>query len=109
MGIFDQLSTGNSAVTFGNEEPDESQQEVVETQARELAELLPSIKSVLATIDAEIAAVSDIRAYMKTLGNRPTKAQLEQEYAARELFITMAERLKLNIANRVSDVEASDG
>jgi hypothetical protein len=107
MGAIDYLNTGNSGIvqTFGNEEVADSQIEAVEEQKREVSELLPSVKQILTVIDEEIAAVADIRAYMKLIGTRPTKAQIEQEYAARELFIGMAERLKTSIANKVADVE----
>ncbi len=107
---FDQLTTGNANIdTFGNEGITHEVDEAIQQQRQEAQELLPSIKAILATLDEEIAAISDIRAYLKTLGTRPTKAQIEAEYAARELYITMIERLKLNIGNRVADYEATNG
>ena len=105
MNQFDFLNTGNTGVTFGNEDTPEVLDAALQQERLEIAELLPSVQGMLATIDAEIAAVSDIRAYIKTLGVRPTKAQVEAEYAARELFISMCERMRINITNRLSDLE----
>jgi hypothetical protein len=104
---FDYLNTGNTGQTFGNEEVPQVVDEAIEEQRLELAQLLPSVQAILDTIDAEINAICDIRAYVKTLGARPTAADIKAEYAARELFIGMADRLKTNIANKVSDVERS--
>lgn len=107
---FDMLNTGMANTdTFGNETITNEVDEAIQQQRLEAQELLPSIKGILATLDAEISAVCDLRAYMKQLGTRPTKAQIEAEYAARELYITMIERLKLNIGNRVADYEATNG
>jgi len=108
---FDFLNTGNTGVvdTFGNEDVPVEVDEAIQQQRLEAQELLPSITAILATLDAEITAVSDQRSYMKSLGPKPTKTQIEDEYRARELFIDMVERLKLNIANKVADYEASNG
>ena len=103
---FDFLNTGNTGVTFGNEEVPAVTDELLQAQRLEAQELLPSIKVILATLDTEIAAVADLRAYMKELGPRPTAAVITAEYRARELFIDMVERLKINIANRVADHES---
>lgn len=107
---FDYLNTGNIGnYTFGNEELPVEVDKALQEQHLQALELLPSIKAILATLDAEIVAVSDLRAYVKQLGNRATKQDIEAEYAARELYISMVERLKLNIGNKVADYEASNG
>lgn len=105
---FDFLNTGNTGVTFGNEETTDLKQELVSEQAQQAQELLPSVKAILATLDAEIAAIADIRAYMKSLGPKPSASVVTQEYRARELYIEMIERLKLNIGNKVADYEAGN-
>lgn len=102
---FDYLSTGNTGQTFGNEEVPQVVDEAIEQQRLEIAQLLPNVQAILDTIDGEVAAVSDIRAYIKTLGTRPVATEIKAEYAARELFIAMCERMKVNITNRLADVE----
>ena len=109
MANFDQLNTGNTGMTFGNEEVSVAQDEAVAEQMHEAQLLLPSVQAIIDTIDAEVSAICDIRAYLKTLGSRASAADIKAEYAARELFIGMCERLKTNIANRVSDVEQHNG
>jgi len=109
---FDQLNTGMTGVTmdtFGNETTTPAIDKAIQQQRLEAQELLPSIKGILATLDEEIVAISDMRSYIKSLGARPTKAQIEDEYRARELHIAMIERLKMNIGNRVADYEATNG
>lgn len=104
---FDQLNTGNTGQTFGNEEVLPTNDEAIEQQNFDAAQLLPSVKQILAVIDEEVTAISDIRSYIKEL----TKADyhtITAEYRGRELYIEFLGRLKTSIANKVSDVEASD-
>lgn len=109
--VFDWLNTGNTGVneTFGNEEVPQVVDEAIQQQRLEAQELLPSIRAIMATLDEELAAIADIRSYMTTLGPKPSAAKLGEEYRARELYIGMIERLKLNIGNRVADYEATNG
>ena len=107
MAIFDQLNTGMSGQTFGNEEESPVKDEAIAEQQLELQKLLPSVAAIIDTLNAEIAAVSDIRAYITSLGPKPTADAIKDEYRARELFIEMVQRLQVNIANKVADVEQS--
>lgn len=106
---LDQLSTGNSGQTFGNETESPVKDEAIAQQQLEVANLLPSVQAIIDTLSAEIEAVSDIRAYIKELGPKPTAAAIKDEYRARELFIAMVQRLQTNIANKVADAEVSNG
>lgn len=107
MANIDALYTGNTGLsaTFGNEDVSQDQEEVISEQKRQIAELMPSVAAMLQTCDDEIAAISDIRAYIKTIGNRPTKSQLEAEYAGRELAIGFIERFKQSLLAQVSNAE----
>ncbi len=105
MANFDVLSTGNTGQTFGNEATPEVNTEAIEAQQAAIASLMPSVQAILDTLDAEVAAISDIRAYMTSLGPKPSAAVLSAEYRARELFIEMIGRLKSSITNKLADVE----
>ncbi len=106
MANFDDLHTGSTGgidITFGNEKISTEQTEAIRQQQLEIEELLPSVKQLLNVIDEEIAAVADIRAYMQSLPDSPSREEIEAEYRGRELFIGMAERLKTSIANKLAD------
>jgi len=102
---FDQLNTGSTGITFGNEEVNPATDQALHEQDAQTAVLLPNVKAIVATLQAEIDAVADIRAYMTSLGPKPTAAAITSEYRARELYIEMIERLKINLANKVVDYE----
>lgn len=102
---FDFLNTGNTGVTFGNEEVNAATDQALHEQDAQTAVLLPNVKAILATLQGEIDAVADIRAYMSTLGPKPSAAAITTEYRARELYIAMIDRLKINLANKVADIE----
>lgn len=109
MQQFDVLSTGNAGITFGNESTSVEQDELIQEQALVTSQLLPSVKGIMAILDEEIEAISDIRSYIKTLDSHADLTDLTNEYRARELYIGMIERLKSGIANRVGDYEADNG
>lgn len=102
---LDDLSTGTQAIeqTFGNEDESAEQKEEIAEQQKQLAELLPSVQNIIDTCDAEIEAVADMRAYMKSLGADPKENVIKDEYRARELYIGFLERLKNTIAEQVPD------
>lgn len=103
---FDFLNTGNTGMTFGNEELNAVTDQALHEQDAQTAVLLPSIKAILLTLQAEIDAVADLRAYIKSLGPRPSAAAITSEYRARELYIEMIERLQQNVSNKVADYES---
>lgn len=107
MAQFDQLSTGNNGVesTFGNEEVDATKQEAIAEQQLELSALLPNVQQIRDTLDAEIAAVSDIRSYIKDLGSNADPEAIASEYRARELYIDMITRLKIGMDDKVGIIQ----
>ena len=107
MPVFDSLSTGNNNVdaTFGNEEADAIKQEAIAEQQLELSALLPNVQQIRDTLDAEIAAVSDIRSYIKELGSKADWDAIASEYRARELYIDMITRLKMGMDDKVGAVQ----
>lgn len=108
---YGDLATGNSALdgTFGNEFEDDIKVEAISEQQHHLQELLPNVQYVIDVLDDEIEAISDIRAYIKTLGDKPDAATIQAEYRARELYIGLMERLKTNIDDQVKIAEHEAG
>ena len=106
-GTSDYYSSTNTSHTFGNEGQQTDAQELIEAQKAEIARLMPAAVDIKATIDEEIAAVSDLRAYIKTLGDSPSANSIQKEYRARELYIGFLERLKQAIDNKIVTAEGS--
>lgn len=104
---YGDLATGNSALspTFGNEDVQEIKEEAISEQRQVLAELLPGVKYIEDACEAEIAAISDIRAYIKSLGGNARGEAIQDEYRARELYIGFLNRLKTDISDKVSMAE----
>lgn len=100
MAEPDQLYTGTVPSTFGNEDEPEAKVEAMTEQARMIEELMPSVQWVRDNIDDEIDAVSDLRAYIKTLGDNPASVALMAEYRARELYIGYLTRLKEHVSQK---------
>lgn len=111
MAMFDDLHTGNSGMetTFGNEEVSETIKEAIAEQQRELADLMPNVEQLRTTLDAEIAAISDIRSYINALGDNPDWKAIRDEYHARELHIAMIQRMRAGVDAKVYDTEQELG
>lgn len=103
---FDALATGNSGHdTFGNEAEADAKQEAIAEQQAAIRDLMPDVEFLRGYVDNEITAISDIRSYIKELGAKPSKAQIEAEYRARELYITFLQRFKGDVDNQVGLAE----
>lgn len=105
MSNYDQLNTGNSGQTFGNEEQNPIIEEAIATQQLEIAQLMPQVDQIIAICEQEIATVSDIRSYITTLGDNPDALVIAAEYRARELYIQFLNNLKSGTLNQVTAVQ----
>jgi hypothetical protein len=100
------MYTGASSGTvFGNEEQPAEVKEMREEEDKRLQELLPSLEIIFEFVNNEKQAIVDIRAYMKTLGEKPSASAIQDEYRARELYIGFLDRFQINVQNQLHAYE----
>lgn len=107
MALVDDLHTGASsnAFGFGNEVEPDTNVDAVSQQEQLMQQLLPSVEHYHKIFDEEIAAVSDIRGYIKELGPNPNSERVQAEYRGRELYIKLISNLKAELNDRVMAAE----
>lgn len=97
-----ELYTGVSGnESFDNEKPSKETEKAVQKQIDEIERLMPSVKKVLKTIEAEKGAICDFRSYLKEPERTKSANKIKDEFRARELYLGFLERLESEIRNKV--------
>ena len=99
--------SGGSSAAFVNDSLNKPADAEKRKQRQQRSDLLPVAEDFFKFLNAERAAVGDLRSYMAKLPPGTSGVQIKDEYRARELYYGYLERFEQWMVNRLSKTPAN--